>query len=150
MRLCLPHGCCTLLIEPGRIVGQATLVGLGNRITGAPVVFERDVPLARQRLRDEFVPPVMSFIEPSKTVVTCPEFLLTQRNLLAKAIKEAETIVIIGVAVREHDRHIWDHLQSTSAKVVYCSPDIDDFQKWARKASRKNQRDFAGFLSSRI
>lgn len=135
LRLCLPHGCSALLIEPGRIVGQAVLVGLGNRIEGTAVVFERDVRVARQRLRDEFVPPVMSYFEPSKTVVTAPEFLVNQRTLLGNAIDVADTIVIIGVRVREHDRHIWDHLQSTSATLVYCSPaavSINEFECWAR------------------
>lgn len=118
------------------------LVGLGNRIE-APVVFERDVHVARQRLKDEFVPPAMSYFEPSKVAVTAPEFLENQRMLLGKAIGVAETIVIIGVKVREHDRHIWGPLQSTSATLVYCTPDsasIREFESWAL-ATRPHSKD---------
>ena len=82
------------------------------------------------------MPPVMSYFEPSKTVVTAPEFLVNQRTLLGNAIAVADTIVIVGVAVRRHDRHIWCPLRDTPATLVYCSPDakaISEFCGWTRE-----------------
>jgi hypothetical protein len=134
LRLCLPHGSSALLISPGRVVGNIMFSGFDNRIKGASAVFESNIHVAKQRLKEETTPPVMSHFEPSKGVVTCPEILEAQRKLFAKAIDEAEAVVIVGVSVREHDRHIWEPLQSTFATVVYCSPaqaSIDEFQRWA-------------------
>ena len=134
LRLCLPHGCSALFVEPGRITGSAVLAGLGNRIRGLRVMFERDVHVARRKLQEEFVPPVMAYFEPGKATVTAPEFLDNQRECLGRAIGAADVAVVIGVRVREHDRHIWDHLRTTAARVVYCAPSTDEFDKWARGA----------------
>lgn len=130
LRVCLPHGCCALLIQPGVLTGQATLVGIGNSIE-APIVFEKNTAVARERLRAEFVPPVMSYFEPLKTAVTAPAFLAQQRSYLSEAVTNADVVTIIGVQVRERDEHIWDPLGLTAARLVYCSRETDGFQGWS-------------------
>ena len=128
----LPHGCCALLLEPGRIEGQATLVGIGNRIR-TPVIFVRDTSVARARLQSEFVPPAMAYYEPSKTAVTAPDFLDTQKSYLSEAVTGADVVLIVGAQVRERDTHIWNPLGGTRATLVYCSPEVNGFREWSRR-----------------
>jgi len=129
LRVCFPHGCCAILIKPGQLAGNPVLIGLGNRID-AELIFEWDVTTARQRLRDETVPPAMCYFEPDKSVCTGHAFIKQQRSLFEQAVREAKTVILIGIQVRERDGHIWDPLAAANAKLVYCSPDVDKFAKW--------------------
>jgi hypothetical protein len=73
----------------------------------------------------------MCYFEPEKSVCTGRAFIEQQRSLFEQAVREAKTVILIGIQVRMRDEHIWNPLAATNAKLVYCSPDIDAFAKWS-------------------
>jgi len=88
-------------------------------------------------------PPVMSYFEPSKRTTSGANFIESQRKRFAELVEGAEKIAIIGLRVREHDKHIWEPLSKTSAKIIYCAGNSagDEFKKWSNK-NREKKTDF--------
>lgn len=81
-------------------------------------------------------PPVMSFFTADKISASGGlDFLQSQRQRYEKGVLNAKKIAIIGVRVRPHDKHIWEPLAKTSAKLIYCSgtEGAKEFTKWQKK-----------------
>lgn len=155
VEVCYPHGCCNFFCEGVRasngvtvrdrsiILGKDASMKLnrGGRVTfapegvttdGASMLVVNDPKIYVEKISED-LPPVMSYFIPSKFTTSCHNFLMRERKRLEELIMNAEVIAIIGVAVREHDKHIWDPLASTRAKIVYCSGSGDKkYSEWAR------------------
>lgn len=63
-----------------------------------------------------------------------------------RRLSDAKTIVIIGVAVVEHDDHIWGELSEAAAEIFYVGlpSDCEKFTTW----SKKHKRDRDGVLAN--
>ena len=150
LELCAPHGLCNLF--PSRVrYDPNVFIDPGN----PPVVFEAgsriefDKPPVLFESPSDFAlavnwpfPPVMSYYEPLKESTVQMEWLEGRRERFRTLVMSAEKIAIVGVRVHaEVDRHIWEPLASTPAKLLYCSGKADEFRYWRQTSGRKDQAD---------
>lgn len=142
LKLILPHGCCNLFNK--NIKGLAKYISIDGlrvktNVIDSPVIIRDSTDFYTKISTDPF-PPIMSYIEPTKNTLSGGNFLTTQREIYKKAVMDSELICIIGVSIRQRDRHIWQPLQKTSAELVYCSgKDGSEFEKWI-KSVRKHKK----------
>lgn len=52
-----------------------------------------------------------------------------------KEIEKTENIIIVGVYPNLEDKHIWDHISSSKAKIFYCGGE-NEFKKWQQEKNR--------------
>ena len=80
----------------------------------------------------------MSYFIASKFTTSCVNFIKNERAKFNTLVNGADNIAIIGIMVREHDKHIWDYLASTPAAITYCAGSSGkQYREWAKK-NRKN------------
>jgi hypothetical protein len=156
--VCLPHGNSCL-----RCVGISASGGVsftGGISTGGEVRPIRDLAEFRSEKAQNVFPPVMSYFEPNKFTASCSNFIDAERTRFEKEVLAAERVAIVGVRVHLVDRHIWEPLAKTTAKLLYLSGPsaVSDFSTWASgharvgdltvpKYFRDGLADLIGFLS---
>lgn len=131
---CLPHGCCNLFLKGLDIpVGALSFPFASNMIDSSEIKIIRSAKELHDEL-EQALPPVMSCFNSKKTSAVGKSFLELQQERFEKMVHSASLVVIIGVQVREHDKHIWEPLSMTKAKLVYCSGrGSSDFCVWHNK-----------------
>lgn len=101
-----------------------------------------------EEFQDQFnnnpLPPVISCFDKAKTTPAAKEFIQKQRERLKELIEAANLVIVIGVRIRDHDKHIWEPLKATQGKILYCSGQTgaNEFEKWQAKW-RANDNDAA-------
>ena len=86
-------------------------------------------------------PPIMSYFTRSKFTLSCKNFIDEHRIKLGNLIASADDIVIIGIRIREEDKHVWEPLSKTSARITYCAGnEIEKYLEWAN-TNRLNHQD---------
>lgn len=144
VELCLPHGCCHLFCES--VWGNAGAISFAgmNVFTNGPIKVIGDPSEFQQRIQNNAFPPVMSYFEPSKQTTSGNNFILDQRARFSELISNADTVILVGVRVREQDKHVWESLGQTNAKLVYVSGKVgkQEFDAWKNK-TRANKNDLA-------
>lgn len=142
IELCLPHGACNLFCESVKGLASAISFAGLNVQTNGPIIGIRDTNTFQQRIQNDAFPPVMSYFEPSKRTTSGANFIEAQRKRFIDLVNEAEKIAIVGLRVREHDKHIWEPLSKTKAKLIYCSGKSagEEFSKWLEK-NRNEKND---------
>lgn len=149
----LPHGCCHLFCESvSGIAGAVSLTGLNVQINGEIKIIS-DPKEFSLRINNDAIPPVMSYYEPQKRATTGQEFLKEQRNRLVNLITNAETIIIIGVKIREYDTHIWEVIKNAKGRFVYCSgkSEKNNYDLWVKNhRSNKENLFINGFWSDKF
>src|SRR3989338_1996420 len=121
VELCLPHGCCHLFCESVRgNAGAVSFAGMNVSTNGPIKVISYQLEF-QNRIQTDAFPPVMSYFEPSKQTTSGNNFITAQRLRFSELVKNANTIILVGIRVREHDKHIWESLGQTNAKLVYIS-----------------------------
>jgi len=133
VELCLPHGCCLIFCESVRGAARAVSFSGINIATRGPVKVVAEPTEHAKRIREDAFPPVMSYFDPAKLTTSGVNFIEEQRARYDAIVRGAKTVVIVGVKVRPHDRHLWEALAATNAEIVYCSGDAagQEFAKWA-------------------
>ena len=169
--LCLPHGTSGLFLEgvamsggrfgneglqlftggEGLKIGAGGSVRLGGKygagFSGTTYKMVHDTRGIRGNIQSNDVPPVISNFQPDKYTIAGQNFIAGQRKRWQQLTTNAKKIVIIGVAVREHDTHIWEPLRETKAQIMYCSGESGGkgFEEWAEKHKRKGDTMLPGF-----
>ncbi len=143
VEVCFPHGCCNLFCDSVRAVADAVSMMGMNVTTNGPVSCVDHPDAFWHRIRTDAFPPVMSYFEPKKFTTSGASFIEAQRHRLTELIVNAKTIVVIGVQVREQDKHVWNALASTNAPIYYCSGSrgasaYTDWQSRIHHNKRKN------------
>ncbi len=133
VELILPHGSCNFFVpgtsENARIVRQT---------------LDTDQPLVVREEESFFIRignqlPIISNLTPEKNSINGETFINFQKNIMKQAIGEVDKIAIIGVQVRDWDKHIWSPLAETKAKILYCTlGNANDFMKWSKKYGRED------------
>jgi hypothetical protein len=140
IEICLPHGCCNLFCEGVRAsAGGVSFAGLSVTTQGH-VISLNNPDEFWSRIRNDAMPPVMSYFEPAKFTTSCANFIEEQRRRLADLISGAQSIAVVGIQVRERDSHIWEALASTNAIVYYCSGNRGAEAYWDWKARARDVR----------
>jgi len=135
LELCLPHGCCHIFCESVRGVAGAVSFSGQHVTTRGTVSVIGDYAEFTRRIQEDAFPPVMSYFNPTKSTTSCANFIEEQRARYNALVSGAEVIVIVGVKVRPHDRHLWDALATASGNLVYCSgtAGATEFEAWANQ-----------------
>jgi hypothetical protein len=134
--VCLPHGSAQLCC-----VGISASAGVsysGGLSTGGTVrVFADMRDFHREKAANVF-PPVMSYFEPAKFTVSCANFIEEQRERFAARVSSADVIAIVGVRVHPSDKHIWEPLAATPARITYVAGPsaATEFERWASREGR--------------
>ena len=163
VQVCYPHGCCNFFCEGitatngVSINGNAIIFGGNGQISfgnGGVINFGSDGITTRgnsikivngyldisSELNTAF-PPVMSYFIPSKFTTSCENFIENERNRFSILVANANDIVIIGTKIRNEDKHIWNPISQTSARITYCAGnDGRKYFKWA-KTNRLHYQD---------
>ncbi|MBS1521302.1 MAG: hypothetical protein JST50_09910 [Bacteroidetes bacterium] len=152
IELNLPHGCCHLFCDAVRgQAGAINFAGMDVQINGEVRIIS-DAQEFQQRVLNDAFPPVMCYFEPQKRATAGNNFLVDQRERLRQLTQSVERIIVIGVKIREHDAHIWDHIADAPGRFIYCSGSGERavFDAWvqARRAG-KNNSFIDGFWSNR-
>ena len=142
IELCLPHGCCHLFINL-KVQGQIVLGSMNLKVDSdnPPKVIHDPVEF-QQRICTDQLPPVMCYFEPGKDARCGLSFINGQRERFRALVGSASVVALVGVKVRPHDRHLWDPLAQTPARLVYCAGKTDalKFESWARSCGRNGDR----------
>ena len=138
VEICFPHGCCHIFCEAAKGNASNTSFAGMNVQTNGEIKIISDISKFQQRINNDAFPPVMSYFEPTKYTTSGGNFIQDQRTRFKILVEKANKIVIIGLRVREHDKHIWDLLQTTKARIIYCSglSAAKEYQKWSQDYSR--------------
>ncbi len=92
------------------------------------------------------LPPVMSIFTRGKPLQVSPDEILALQEIWKQSIFRAEKVIIVGVNPNLEDKHIWDPLSETDAKIHYIGNKkrFDEYSKRKRKDKRNN------FISNRF
>jgi hypothetical protein len=131
---CFPHGVCNLFQSSARISGSASYnpnmvqFGIGSR----PFFIDNSAKFY-EWTNNNMAPPIMSYFVPTKTTTSVPDFIDMQRLRFKELAAEVEVIAVIGVHIRPSDRHIWNSLSQSPAKIIYCSgpSEENNYKRWA-------------------
>jgi hypothetical protein len=97
----------------------------------------RDANAFNTRITTDAFPPIMSYFVPEKATTSGRDIIDDQRLQFTTALLNATTVAVVGIKVREHDAHIWDHLAKTPGSILYCSgSDRTSFKNWSQKNNR--------------
>jgi hypothetical protein len=69
--------------------------------------------------------PIMTQIAPSRDDFLASAQIFQIRQIWGQAIRNASLIVVIGVAPRKYDRHVWDPLHDARGDIVYIGGNSD-------------------------
>ena len=150
IEICLPHGCSHLWIDGFRgPLGSIKFHPSADAFNGPVRAFG-----SRAQFQDQIdnnpLPPVMSCFDTAKITPTAKQFVQQQRARIKELIAGANLVLIIGVRIREHDKHLWEPLATTFAGLLYCAGQTGahEFESW-REESRihTDDRVLPGYFS---
>jgi len=133
------HGSCNFLpkVHPDQIKNVRFQVPMTGSILDAQVLAgtAQDV-IEFCQVHDSIAPAIAMYHE-LKWVPFCRGFVAQQREFWRQEVYGAKQIFVIGTAIHEHDKHIWEPLAKASAWLGYVGLEWDDFRKWAGSNNRK-------------
>ena len=149
VEICFPHGCCHLFCEGIKASSNGVSFSGMNISTNSSVIALNKSEDFENRIRSDAMPPVMSYFEPSKMTTSGTNFITSQRERFKNLVSEAKKIIIIGIKIRLSDKHIWNPLSKSKAKLFYCSGsnEKENFENWTSAHSRKNDQFLDGYKS---
>ena len=140
IEVCYPHGCCHFFNKSIKATGAQNIIikGPGIHTFGKIEAIMKPDEFYKRIHNDPF-PPIMSYFEPSKDTLSGINFINSQRERYKCLILNAELITIIGLKVRESDKHIWYPLSCTDANISYCSGKEagDEYKSWSKNFRKK-------------
>lgn len=142
VEICLPHGCCHLWIDGFRGSPGGVRFDPSLDVINGPVCAYGTLTNFQDQIRNNLLSPVMSCFDTNKTTPNAKQFIQNQRDRFAELIDAADLVVIIGVRVRDHDKHLWEPLSKATGKLLYCAgkKGAEEFEGW-RKSHRSHTND---------
>lgn len=137
-----PHGACNLYNASvcgtrGSVSMDALNVFTNGNICSALT----DLDFV-ERIENNAFPPVMSYFEANKATTSGLSFIEQQRANYANTILEADKIIIVGVAYRPSDTHIWGPLAKTEARILNCSGELSkEYKEWSKTIRKCSEND---------
>lgn len=148
--ICVPHGICHLFCDGVEgVAGEVEFAGAEVATGGDPNVVDNPGEFAR-RIQEDAFPPVMSYFDPAKETTSGVNIILGHRRRFEELVANAGRVVIIGVAVRPEDSHLWQPLAESPADLHFCAgaSAAPDFEMWA-EANRPGRSSgaYPGYFS---
>jgi hypothetical protein len=168
--VCLPHGSSLIYCKtPNYKRAEGAYEFYSGQVTGHPIIINEEVNKVEidvfksfdqfQERRSDLFPPIMCYIEPLKRIPVGKHFIAAEQRKWREWAQHSSAIVIIGVSVNRNDKHIWEPLRKTPARILYVSgtKSKKDFEKWCLengrtldhatgKRWRESQADILSFL----
>ena len=90
--------------------------------------------------QEDSVAPAIAMFAEGKEVRISPDYVQNQYEMWKQQVSQSSNIFVIGVRVHEIDKHIWNILGNTKAKVTYFGFDNDraEFDQWKINHNKKN------------
>jgi len=156
IELILPHGSCNLFCNsvyanPNGVFFDPLLVKVNGDINDIELI--TDFNELSLKICSNSIPPIMSYFEKEKRSTAGEEYLMESRERLSYLISNSDQIIIIGVKIREHDKHIWNPIKQSKAKLVYCSgqEERQEFESFTNKyRSSKENLFINGFWAEKF
>jgi hypothetical protein len=82
--------------------------------------------------------PVMSIYAKYKPIQFVPDIINGLQKFWQEQIRQAESVFIIGISPNMDDRHIWDYISQTEAKIFYCGGK-ETFENWQVNVKRNDE-----------
>ncbi|MGS1048444.1 hypothetical protein ACVCIC_06190 [Burkholderia glumae] len=138
VNLLKPHGSCNFWPDMFGMFKNCTFAGGGLSDIEAPIKVLNTEETLHACATEDSIAPALAMYAKGKAVRVCPEFVLTQQKLFAKAVNDATVIYISGVRVVAGDTHIWQPISKSKAKVIYFGSNrsIAEFQAWVDSEKR--------------
>jgi hypothetical protein len=136
------HGSCNFL--PNRISAtRGILIGSGIGIEGGIRVAADLSEVYNFCNSNTALHPSMAIYMKGKPVQTSPRIIEHLQNNWQKLILNATDVVTIGVNPWPDDKHIWDPLTKTSAKLLFIGNE-QAFKDWCRNYRKKGESKYIG------
>jgi hypothetical protein len=139
------HGSCNFLLDiPPENFRRVTYQNVGVAVEGpAKPVLPADRVLDWLMRSDSSLAPAISMYAEGKDVFFSRNYVLEHQSRFQAAVKEAEKIFLVGVAIQRtdtHDTHIWDHIADSNAWLGYVGGEPDNFCAWCRKTEHSDYK----------
>jgi hypothetical protein len=133
------HGSCNFLPDiPPTMFRNTTLAGgIANYVGPIRSVLPADKVLDYLGQADS-IAPAIALYEQGKQVLYAPDYVQEHQTRFQAAVQEADKIFLIGIKVWPQDRHIWDHVASSSSWLGYVGFDHEEFSSWCEEKGRSN------------
>lgn len=128
-----PHGSANFLPKkPNQVYGIGIKIMMPDndyrkcKLNGM-VDAEYERVYSRERIHEFYrdinrLPPAMSAYSPEKRTYYGKKIIEEELSRTKIAIESADVAVIIGTSFNIDDRHLWDHIGNSRAKVLICDP----------------------------
>ena len=145
--VCYPHGACQFFMGQNWFQGTGNIVfGPGARMLQDEgvnhILNKKNIPIAC----DHKQIPMICRYQSSKRPSVRNYFIDLQQRRADEIFRMAESITILGVSCAyKIDKHIWESLAQTNAKIHYLEPSAEaqnQFREWAEKANKRESKDF--------
>lgn len=149
LRVLKPHGSSNFLPNLGTIVLQGNVFSnCGAFVDGLPV----DTPLTNQEVeswctnqKNSDISPALSMYSPTKRVVMNRSLIENIQQEFSKSIENSNLLVIVGVGLAEHDRHIWEPIKNSKGKLLIVDLYPEKLIDWAKAHGLDNSHIKGGF-----
>ena len=133
------HGSCNFALQ-GVYIGTNAYIG-SNAVVGKGPAFTIKA-LHPSKMSEYFVGktslyPVMAIYVKNKPIQLAQDIINNVVKIWQEQILAAENIFVIGVSPNMEDKHIWDFISQTEAKVFYCGGE-KGFEDWESNIKRKD------------
>ncbi len=137
-----PHGSCNF-ISGGLQLQGGVRFSTGITFESEPKVLSRQQAYAYCNDPNNNLPPSMVVFMEGKPTAVCPNLLRAMQEAFDKVVREAKTVLIVGVNPHIVDTHIWDCISETDAEIVFCG-DETAYEKWQAECRCDGPARFVG------
>jgi hypothetical protein len=96
------------------------------------------------------IAPAIAMYSPDKTRLFDGVFVESQYSSWVESLSHCESIFVVGLRVHLVDRHIWELLAVTTAKIYYVGSQKEVFEKWASENGRSGDVAISGRFEGAI
>ena len=149
LRLLKPHGSSNFLPNLGSMVLEGNVfAGCGSFVDGLPI----DTPMTQQEVqswcidrKNSDISPALSMYAPTKRVVMNRSLIEGIQQEFSKTIINSSLIVLVGVGLAEHDKHIWDPIKNSKGRILLVDIYPEKLISWAQKHNLAHSHIKGGF-----
>lgn len=146
------HGAPNVWPDPDFIqINGGGFAGFDAVMSGGPLVVLSHSESVERWRKETVLCPTMALYSPDKKVLFNPQYTERVQARFRELVISADELIVIGAGYAKHDRHVWEPIETTSARVVIVDPfpsGFKDLQTVRTAETRVICGTFAEFLAS--